>query len=117
MIATVTLGASDNPPLMEEAGEYIKARAGEKTGYWYEFEAFHIIWTLKNAIEAAQSLDPTVVKEHWEQMDTIETVYGMAEMGGMESYGMKHTVVCPQGYQVVKDGEIAHGGWVIPECP
>ena len=42
-------------------------------------------WTLYKVIEAADSLDPAVVKAKWESMDKVDTLFGPGLMGGQES--------------------------------
>ena len=67
------------------------------------------------AIEAAQSLDPTVVKAKWETMDKVETFQGTGRMCGDETYGLKHHAVShPQPFQMMKDGKVVNAGLVDP---
>jgi ABC-type branched-subunit amino acid transport system substrate-binding protein len=71
------------------------------------------LWVLAQVIESAQSLDPTVVKEKWESMDTVETLFGTGILSGDETYGIKHHAIGhPLPYQKLMDGEVSHGGWV-----
>jgi branched-chain amino acid transport system substrate-binding protein len=51
------------------------------------------LWCLTQAIEKAQSLDPTAVAKAFENMGTIETGYGTAPIGGLQTYGI-NAVVC-----------------------
>ena len=48
---------------------------------------------LTQAIEAAQSLDPTAVMQAFGKMGTINTAWGKANIGGLQTYGI-NAVVC-----------------------
>ena len=50
------------------------------------FEAF---WVLAQAIENAQSVDPTVVKNAFEKMTKFETTTGPGKLGGAKTYGIE----------------------------
>jgi hypothetical protein len=99
--------AKGNPPLIDE----VFNRSGKKppmfllnaTGFW----------TLAKVIQAANSLDPTVVKAKWESMDKVETLFGPGFMGGTESYGIKnHAVSHPVPYNKLVKGAVVVGGWI-----
>lgn len=68
-------------------------------------------WSLVQAIEAAQSLDPTVVKDTWEKMKSIETPYGTGKMGGLNTYGINHSVSAPMPLTALKNGEVVWVKW------
>ena len=73
------------------------------------------LWVLTKVIEAANSLDPTVVKAKWETMDGVDSLFGPSTFGGDETYGLKHHAVGhPQSYQKLVNGKFAEGGWVNP---
>ena len=75
------------------------------------------IWCLVQAIEKAQSLDPSVVAETWEKMNRIETAYGTGTMGGLKTYGVNHVVVKPFPISRLMNGVAEHIKWVLPEVP
>ena len=75
------------------------------------------LWCLVQAIEKAQSLDPTEVKNVWEKMTSIDTAYGKGRMGGLKTYGINHVVVKPYGIGRIKNGTIEHVKWVMPDIP
>ena len=56
------------------------------------------------------SLDPDVVKDSWEQMNSIDTAYGGGRMGGMSTFGINHTVSYPMPLTAIQDGEVV---WVM----
>ena len=56
-------------------------------------EVWDSIWVMVQAIEKAQSLDPTAVMKTWEKMETIETPWGPGTMGGGQAFGLNHMVV------------------------
>jgi len=75
------------------------------------------IWCLAQAIEYAQSLDPTVVRDAWENLDTMETPYGTGHISGLETYGIRHAISHPEPYQLLDNGEAKFGGWVDVRVP
>jgi branched-chain amino acid transport system substrate-binding protein len=71
------------------------------------------LYTLVQVIEAAQSLDPTVIKAKWESMDTIQNLYGTAYMCGDQLYGIvHHAVVGLNPVSILKDGQVTSGGLI-----
>jgi branched-chain amino acid transport system substrate-binding protein len=109
----VTNVAADDPNLPSLAKEICQKTMAQYGSDWSFFmTAASCLWCLKGAIEAAQSLDPTVVKEKWETMNTIDTIYGTGRMGGEETYGIRHAVSLPTPIIVVKDGKVTAVDWI-----
>jgi branched-chain amino acid transport system substrate-binding protein len=69
------------------------------------------IYTLKQVLEKAQSLDPAAVAKTWENMTTIDTSEGPGKMGGMKSFGNNHMVFGPVPISIFKNGAIELQGW------
>jgi len=106
-----TPGDPDMPPVAKEIIDRIAAQFG--ADYQLEMSGPNCLWILKEGIEAAQSLDPTVVKEKLETMDEVETIFGKAKICGDESFGIKHHVIAsPQAVQIFKDGVETSAGWI-----
>jgi branched-chain amino acid transport system substrate-binding protein len=104
------------PPMIKEEKQRWEAKYG--TRYMFEsFQGWDALWCLTQAIEKAQSLDPTAVKTAWENMSSIETSYGTGHMGGLQTYGVNHLVVrqCPISEFV--NGEVKLIKWYVPEIP
>lgn len=116
MTAGYTPGAPGNPPLMDELYNRLAVRYGPGKLNLFNPNSLYV---LVNVIEAAQSLDPTVVKAKWESMDTVDTLYGEAVICGDEMYGIKHhAIIHPLPIQKLMDGEIVFGGWIdVPPLP
>ena len=87
-------GISESTPDMAPITKEISKRAMARYGRFdmVQLFGFNSIYTMVQAIEAAQSLDPDKVKAVWEKMDTIETGYGPGRMGGIKTYGINHSV-------------------------
>lgn len=101
----------DMPPVAKEIIKRVVDKYGP--GYQLEMSGPNCLWILKEVIEAAQSLDPTVVKRKWESMDEVDTIFGPAKICGDETFGIKHHVVAsPQPIQMLKDGGEVSAGWI-----
>lgn len=114
--ATGIVGSSpDMPPMIKE----ITPRFVKQFGHalYYNYWGFNGIYVLVKAIEAAQSLDPDVVKDSWEKMESIDSIYGQARMGGAKTYGIKHTVCHPVAIQSLMNGQVNHIKWVDVMVP
>lgn len=103
------------PPVAKEVIDRTEAKHGE--GYQLELTGPNSLWIIKGAIEAAQSLDPTAVRDELESMDKIETIFGPAKICGEETCGIGHIVASPQSIQILKDGREASAGWFDTSMP
>jgi len=107
----ITMGltplAEGNPPLMDE----VFTRSGKKEPIFL-FNP-NGLWVLAKVIQAANSLDPAVVKAKWETMDTVECLFGTGIFSGDETYGLKHHALGhPLPYQKLVKGKVVYGGWI-----
>jgi branched-chain amino acid transport system substrate-binding protein len=114
-----TVAYTPGDPSMESVGAELISRVTTKYGADYQLEltAANCLWILKEAIEAAQSLDPTVVKNKLESMDEIDTIFGSATICGEVTCGIKHIVATPQPIQIWEDGAEACAGWFSTYLP
>jgi branched-chain amino acid transport system substrate-binding protein len=108
-----------------EAPAFVK---DELVPFWYEaypnapFDAEAVnswdsVWCLVQAIEKAQSIDPTEVAKAWETMDTLQAAKGTAKMGGAKTFGLNHMVFPPCPITRLKDGQAEFIKWVDPWMP
>jgi branched-chain amino acid transport system substrate-binding protein len=109
------LEAPGTPPLMAEIQERLLATYGKERSI--HLQIFNSIWALVNAVEAAQDLDTTAVRDTWEELDTIETPYGTGHMGGLQTYGIRHALSHPEPYQMLDKGQAKFGDWVDVRVP
>jgi branched-chain amino acid transport system substrate-binding protein len=68
-------------------------------------------WPLVQAMEEAQSLDPTVVKDAFEKMKVIQTPYGDGYLCGQETFGINHMITAPQPMVALDKGAIKWIEW------
>lgn len=106
----VTPGAPGNPPMLDEFARKMSAKHKHQS-YYFAGMGFDGVWVLVQAIEAAQSLDPEVVKATVEKMEKFDTLFGPGKLGGMKTYGIKHTVSHPVPIQGLVNGEVKHLSW------
>jgi branched-chain amino acid transport system substrate-binding protein len=104
--------AKGNPPLLDEV--YDRSVKIRNLPSWYLLTP-NGLWVMAKVIQAANSLDPAVVKAKWESMDKVDCVYGTCTFGGDETYGLKHHAVShPMSYSKLVKGQVVYGGWVDP---
>jgi branched-chain amino acid transport system substrate-binding protein len=80
-------------------------------------ETWDAMWVLKQAIEKAQSIDPTDVAKAWETMDTFESIKGTGKMGGAQTFGINHMGFAPCPITRLQNGEIEFIKWFDPWVP
>jgi branched-chain amino acid transport system substrate-binding protein len=74
------------------------------------------LYMLKSAIETADSVDPTAVRNTWETLDTIPTLYGDGFPTGAKLYGLKnHAWAHPVPVCLINGGKIEYKPWVAPD--
>jgi branched-chain amino acid transport system substrate-binding protein len=108
------------PDLPEITAEVIKMAVADKDIGRFDMmmaQGFDAIYTMVQAIEKAQSLDPKVVAASWEKMDTINTVFGPGHMGGLKTYGLKHSVYTKLPILRLDDNKLSWGGWQETDIP
>ncbi len=98
--------AKGNPALVDE----VFNRAGKKPPMFLLNP--NGLWELGKIIQAANSIDPTDVRNKWESMETVETLFGPGIICGDETYGIKHHAVShPVPWSRLMKGEVVNGGW------
>jgi branched-chain amino acid transport system substrate-binding protein len=80
-------------------------------------QGWNPLWVLKQAIENAQSLDPTAVARDFAHMTAIETAYGAAKVGGQQTYGINAVVVGNVPLTRLQNGKAQFLGWFPLEIP
>lgn len=114
--AASSLHDPNKSPTMKEVekyvvGKYAPALVEAHLGGWSS------LWCIAQAIEAAQSLDTTVVAENWRKMRRIETLNGPAAMGGSQVYGVNNVVLRPVAIVRIIQGNIRFEGFFPPSFP
>jgi branched-chain amino acid transport system substrate-binding protein len=101
-------------PEMKEMANLVKAKFGSESPMDY-FVGIEGIWMLAQAIEHAQSLDPTVVRDRFADTRDFKTLYGPGKVGGKKHYGRDCTVFRPVQVVRIMDGKVQHVRWVTPK--
>lgn len=103
------IDAPGNPPLLNSLMKQLQA---QKQQYTY-LDDSSALYLLTNVIQQSQSIDPTVVKNKWETLDTVPTLYGTGTMGGDQTYGLTHHAVSAPLYFVqINNGQVSPIGWM-----
>ena len=107
---SVTYQQNNNPPVIDKI-----MSLGDPNKQWFGM-APNGLYMLKFAIEAANSLDPTAVRDKWETLDTIPTVYGDGFPSGDQLYGLHHhSWAYPCAVTQIMNGQIEYKGWIAPD--
>ena len=72
---------------------------------------------LVQAIEKAESLDPTRVMEVMERTEEWQTIFGTSRFGGKEHYGIKRQIITPVYISEVIKGNLVNRGTMMPLLP
>jgi branched-chain amino acid transport system substrate-binding protein len=75
-------------------------------------QGFSAVYSLVQAIKAANSLDPKTVAAKWEKMDSIDTIFGAGRMGGQQTYGVNHNVYFKTPISIIKNGKTTFAEWI-----
>jgi branched-chain amino acid transport system substrate-binding protein len=103
-------------PMIKEIDTLISDKLGEEMRMDH-IGGFEAIWLLAQAIEEAQSIDSTVVRDTFEKMEDLESPFGTCSMGGLETCGINHVIIRPVCLTHVMNGEVEHLEWLMPELP
>jgi branched-chain amino acid transport system substrate-binding protein len=107
---------TDIPPMIQEVRKLWEGKF--KTPFLLDtICGWDSLWCLVQAIEKAQSLDPTEVAASWEKMGSIETAYGTGHMGGLKTFGINHLVIRPIPVSRLENGKLKFGKWFMPKFP
>lgn len=103
-------GAPNTPPLMQQI---IDARYKAANGpISIHSQAIDVLYMFKQGIEKANSLDTTAVASALESLSSINTPYGAANLGGLQTYGIKHAYSHPDQVWTIMNGKPAFGAWI-----
>jgi branched-chain amino acid transport system substrate-binding protein len=76
------------------------------------------LWTLTQAIELAQSLNPVEVAEYLHtKVKDLQSLFGPASLSGQKTLGIKAAISTPQAIFVAKQGKPVFVKWVQAETP
>jgi|WetSurMetagenome_2_1015567.scaffolds.fasta_scaffold103721_1 branched-chain amino acid transport system substrate-binding protein len=104
---------SSNPPAMQDIGKRMTAKFGADRAAAMHLETANGLWTMLYAIQQANSLDTTVVRDTWEKTKTFPgTLFGDGTLGGQQTYGINHVVATPLPYIRIIDGKLVFGKWI-----
>jgi ABC-type branched-subunit amino acid transport system substrate-binding protein len=108
------LKSPEMTPMIKEIAEVVKEKFGVEVMLDHIL-GWEALWALTQAIENAQSIDPSVVKDSFEKMKSIQTPFGIGKMGGLKTFGLNHVVVRPVALARIMNGKVEHIRWVTPE--
>jgi branched-chain amino acid transport system substrate-binding protein len=75
------------------------------------------IWDIAQAVEKAQSIDTTKVRDTLRTMTDIKTPFGTGFTGGAKTFGLNNVIVRPEPICRIMNGQITIGEWLKPTLP
>ncbi len=103
-------GDQGTPAVTQQIEQNLTAKYGQSREFI--FMESNGLYELSQVLNAAQSLDPTVVKTTWENMTTVQTLFGTGNMGGLQTYGINHVCAHPMPISSSdSNGNVTFGGW------
>ncbi len=102
-------GAPDTPKLAQTIIDRIYSQYGERS---IHCQAVNVLYMMKQAMEKAGSLDTKEVRDAWVKMATMETPYGTAHQGGLQTYGTKRAYAHPDQVWELSNGQPKFGAWI-----
>jgi ABC-type branched-subunit amino acid transport system substrate-binding protein len=75
-------------------------------------QGFDSLYTMVQAIQNAQSLDPKVVGAAWGKMTAIDTIFGPGTMGGLQTYGVNNNVYFATPITAIENGNLVFKTWI-----
>jgi len=74
------------------------------------------LYMLRYAIEAADSLDPTAIRDKWETLTSLPTLYGEGFPSGNQLYGLpNHAWAYPIPTCLINNQQVEYKPWIIPD--
>ena len=81
-------------PIVKELRKVVEKELGTKFNMDHTI-VLEGVWPLLRVVEKAQSFDTDKVVDTWEKIQSIESIYGQARMGGQRIIGINHMVMRP----------------------
>lgn len=81
-------------PIVKDLRKIVEKDLGVKFNFDHTI-TLAAVWPLLKAMEAAQSVDADKVVDTWENMQSTESIFGKARMGGRSIIGNNHIVLTP----------------------
>jgi len=109
-----SIPSDPNIPNLPQIGKDVIKMANDKgwTLNSMHVQGFSAVYSMVQAIKAANSLDPKTVAAKWEQMTTIDSIFGPGKMGGKQTYGVNHNVYYQTPISAIKNGKVEFGAWI-----
>jgi branched-chain amino acid transport system substrate-binding protein len=105
-----TKETSDLPEVTREVWDMAEAKYGKAD--MIQLQGFNAVYELVQAIQAANSLYPEVVRDTWERMDTMDTIMGTGTIAGITEFGIQHAVYTRLPLSRLENGTVSFGSWV-----
>jgi branched-chain amino acid transport system substrate-binding protein len=117
-VSSVALSYNDpnNPPLLQKMIQRVQTEIGSDETL--HLKGANCLFILKEAIEAAGSVDAAAVKAALESMTTVETPFGTATVGGTELLGIpNHLIANPLPIDLFTGGQQVPQDWYETVLP
>lgn len=112
---------SKNTDIFNAVVEQVRKLYGDDAAKSFDGAACNNLYVMLQAMQKAGSVDPKEVKTAWENMGTVNTIYGPGTTGGETTYGIaNHAIGSPRSVSIIdptaKDGW-SFWGWIDVKIP
>ena len=112
---------SQNTEILNGVVEKVRELFGDEQASNFDGAACNNLWVMLQFMKQAGSVDPRAVAQAWENSTTVETIFGIGTLGGLQTYGVaNHAVANPKPVSII-DPDDPDGwrfwGWVTAPIP
>jgi len=102
-----------NPPALKELVKRMKAKNGDVRAATMHMDCAQALWSLLYVISQSPSLNTDDVRKTWDNIPVIPgTLYGDGNIGGLQSYGIKHAMAYDVPYMRLMKGQLSFVKWI-----
>lgn len=102
----------NNTEAFNELYNTFKAEYGDEVASAWCGVGVNCLYVLLELMKDAGSVEVEDVRAYIESAETVESIFGTANICGVETYGVKHIISHPNSTTKLVDGEVVFGGWI-----
>lgn len=100
----------NNTDIFNEVYNYFVEEYGEDTASSWCGASIENMYVLLQLMQGAGSVEVEDVREYYDSITEVETLFGTGTICGDETFGNNHIVAHPNSISICEDGEVVYGG-------